>query len=286
MPQFKHQINLEMLQWLIVPTLLIWFAASYLLGVAYQPVWQEHQSQNNLPQILAKADMSQATLNTPKFTWEHTGLVTFWFDDGWLTQYTTAAPILHSYNYPAAISISTDLIGYDAYMFWGQVKRLMHVYNWEITAHSRTHNCEREDFTAEILKNEIIGSQQDLLARGIRPEIYVVPCGKSTPELIQIVKDNYSAMRDATGGLNPIPVVNPYTIHAFTVHDNVSLDQVRQWLKQAKTEKLWLILMFHQIDNSGGEYSLNPNNFEQIVSVVNQAGLPIVLPSQVLNIIP
>ncbi|OGV96623.1 hypothetical protein A2W24_01525 [Microgenomates group bacterium RBG_16_45_19] len=282
----QRSFHPEMLQWLIIPALLIWFSASYLLGIAAQPVWLEHESQKTAQVLAISKDQPPALPAKSDFIWNQTGLVTFWFDDGWLTQYTLAAPLLNKYGYTAAISIPTDLIGYEAYMSWGQVKRLFHVYNWEITAHSRTHNCDRDTFAPEILTPEIIGSQQDLMAQGIRPDIYVVPCGKTTPELIKLVKDNYISMRDATGGLNPIPINDPYTIHAFTLHDHVSLDQVQLWLDQAQTEKLWLILMFHQLDTTGGEYSLDPKKFEVVIQQVTQAGLPVVNPSQVINLLP
>jgi hypothetical protein len=275
-----------LLFWLAIPMLLIWLAASYLLGVARQPAWQDRNTQNQNQVLAAQTDAMQPKIaaTRPPFIWQGTGLVSFWFDDGWLTQYTVAAPLLQAKGYPAALAISSGLVGYDAYMSWGQVKRLYHSYGWEISAHSRTHNCDAGTLTGENLKSEIQGSYQDLINQGLEVESYVLPCGVKTPELISQVKQTYTALRDSEGSLNPLPVADPYILHAYTIHDNVSVNQIETWLAQAAKEKTWLILMFHQVDTGGGDYSLKPDTMAMIINLVNQSGLPVVLPSDALQI--
>ena len=275
-----------LLFWLSIPLLLVWFAASYLLGVARQPVWQDRDTQTGGQVLAAKDQKVIAPIMNPQkdFTWQGTGLVSFWFDDGWLTQYTVAAPILKANNYPGAVAITTDLVGYEAYMSWGQVKRLYHYYQWDVTAHSRTHNCDATTLTPESIQAEIDGSLKDLVNQGIDVDTYVLPCGVQAPEVINHVKQTYVAMRDSGSVLNPLPVTDPYALHAFTIHDNVSLAQIETWLKQAAAEKSWLILMLHQIDNSGGEYGLKPETFQAIVDLVKHSGLPVIGPATGLKI--
>lgn len=277
-----------LLIWLLLPLILVWFAVSYLTGVARQPVWQDRDTQPK-GQVLATQDVLTPLISPPAsddFIWADTGLVTFWFDDGWLTQYTVGVPILEKYGYKAAIAITTDYIGYEAYMTWGQVKRLHHFYQWDISAHSRTHNCDAATFTPASIQTEVVGAYQDLLSQGIDVDTYVLPCSVKTPELIQAIKNTYSAMRDSGSEPNPLPVADPYAIHAITIHDQISLERIQAWVNQAKTEKSWLILMFHQLDRSQTEYSLRPETFDQIVALVQQSGLPVVDPQTVLNITP
>jgi len=273
----------EMIGWLILPILTIWFSASYLLGVSRQPVWQEQQNQGT-PQVLAAIDEPIAAIGPQEFVWSGTGLVTLWFDDAWISQYQVAAPLLKQKGLTGAVAVPTKLMGYEAYMTWGQLKRLRHFYNWEVTAHSRTHNCESQEFTQETLQNEVVGSSNDLLAQGYLVNTYVVPCGKTTEEMAKLVKDNFAAMRIADNGLNPLPLTDSYQILANTIHDGVELKEVKEWLNEANTDKKWLILMFHQIDESGDEYSLSPQKFKDIVELVIESQLPVVLPSQVFEI--
>lgn len=275
----------EMLSWLILPLLFIWLGVSYLLGISRQPAWQAHPTSSDQSQVLAAIDVQTASASATPLHWPGTGLVTFWFDDGWLSQYMVAAPILKENNLPGAISITTGLVGYDAYVSWGQVKRLRYD-GWEITSHSRTHVCDSEKMNEANLKDEIIGSLRDFSAHGIAVSDYVVPCGVLTPDLVNVVKDNYVSLRTATGGLNPLPLETPYHILAYTIHDNVTLPEIKTWLEEASKNQSWLILMFHQLDDLGTEYSLKPEKFEAIVDMVQKSKLPVVLPSQVIQMLP
>jgi len=272
----------EMMGWLTLPVLAIWFSASYLLGVSRQPVWQEQNQRT--PQVLAAIDEPIDAIGTQEFVWAETGLVTLWFDDAWLSQYQVAAPLLKQNGLTGAVAVPTKLMGYEAYMTWGQLKRLRHFFNWEVTAHSRTHNCDSQNFSPETLQSEVVGSNNDLLAQGYLVNTYVVPCGKMTEEMAKLVKDNFAAMRLADNGLNPIPLTDSYQILANTVHDGIEVEEIKTWLNQAEAEKKWLVLMFHQIDESGDEYSLSPQKFKTIVEMVVESQLPVVLPSQVLEI--
>src|SRR5262249_5743061 len=44
----------------------------------------------------------------PKFIWRKTGLVTLWFDNAWLSQFTMVAPIIEIIEAGAALSIRND----------------------------------------------------------------------------------------------------------------------------------------------------------------------------------
>lgn len=46
------------------------------------------------------------------------------FDDGYIDFYTTAAPMLRKYSFPAVAFIPTGLVGGGYYMNWGQIKEL------------------------------------------------------------------------------------------------------------------------------------------------------------------
>ncbi len=117
-------------------------------------------------------------------------------DDGWLTQYTVAWPILKKYEYPFTMFIYTEGLrpgGHFAgggMMTWDQLAEMRDA-NVDIQAHSATHQDMRKRFDAIAKKklseeeyqiwmmNETAGVKKALQDRlGIRVNAFAVPYGK------------------------------------------------------------------------------------------------------------
>ena len=60
------------------------------------------------------------------------------FDDGWVTQYENALPLLSKYHYPATFFVVTDYIGHRGFISWPQLQTL-HTEGMKIGSHSRSH---------------------------------------------------------------------------------------------------------------------------------------------------
>lgn len=50
------------------------------------------------------------------------GVITFRFDNGWITQFTNGKPVLDTYNYNASYFIIPDLLGTTGYMTLAQLQ--------------------------------------------------------------------------------------------------------------------------------------------------------------------
>lgn len=273
----------HLLQWLIVPLVLIWLATNYVLGITRRPQWDTI----NRPaqgQILAAHRESQIAGSVDGYySWNNTGLVTLWFDDGWTSQYTVAGPILKKYGFNGTIAITTGLVGYEAYVTWPQIKRLQ-FDGWELTAHSRDHNCNPENLTPEELEAEIIGSLQDFRNQGLKVDHYVAPCGIYDHGVMEMVKREFLSLRNSDYEVNPLPVVDPYDIKGHAITPTTTLDEISEWIDEAVSTQGWLILMFHQVDASQDDYSIDPETFERILDLVVASDLPVVTPSQALQV--
>jgi hypothetical protein len=264
------------LAWLLIPILLTWVSVSYLMGQITPSHWQASlPKQSNIKQIPAIAS----------YQWDNQGLVTIWFDDAWLSQYQTAFPIMERYGFKGAVAVPTGHIGYESYMNWHQVKRLQFL-GWEISAHSREHNCFLDVVGYSSIQSEILGSKEDLLKQGLQNDIYVAPCGITTPEMVNLIKSNYSSLRTVESGMNPLPIKNKYSLKIIEVNSVTDISEVKSWLQKAKQDRSWLILAFHQIDTEESYFSVTPLNFEKVLFEVKNSKLDVVLPSQVLNIKP
>lgn len=269
----------RMVAWLVVPVLWLWVASV---------IWAEFVISGTgwwsgpaADQVLG-ASIEPVKEDLPAFEWRKTGLVTFWFDDAWLSQYEVGLPVLSKHDFVGAVAVPTHLIEYEAYMKWNQVQRLQ-FKGWEVTSHTRTHICDWTLVDKETVYEEIKLSQVDLWKHGLRADHFVAPCGASG-DTLDLVKETYASSRTVHPGLNPLPVTDPYALKAHTIRLETTADDVAMWLDQAKREKSWLILMYHQIDDSETQYSATPETFEKMVEKVVESGLPVVLPSQALSV--
>ncbi len=270
--------RLSLLSWLVIPVIATWLVGNYLVGLFLQPNWNALGS----PSVMAVVDKK---VKVPPYEWKGTPLITLWFDDGWSTQYSAAFPILEEYDMKGAIAITTDLVESDAYVTWPQINRMSYS-GWEITSHSVDHKCGVDQMSPAGIEMELRDSQKVLEEHGYYTDIYVMPCGKYNDTLKKIAKKYYIALRyaDADVGANPIPVNDLYKIRSYSVSNKTTLESVASWIETAKKENGWLIIVFHQVENTGSTYAITPEFLRQIAEMIKDNGIPVVLPSQVLRI--
>ncbi|HSX18688.1 MAG TPA: polysaccharide deacetylase family protein [Candidatus Saccharimonadales bacterium] len=282
MTKHSHIQRKFLLTWIVLPIIIVWLTTNYLIGIFRSPAWLAEK--NNT--AIASGALAQTGEKPPtiaKYTWNNTGLVTLWFDDGWNSQYTTAYPILEEFGYKAALAVPTNLIGNDPYMGVAQVKKLQ-TNGWEMTSHTRNHNCRLFEANEQTLESELGGSKDDLKRMGLGSDNFVSPCGVDSLQMKTTAEKYYSSFRTSEPGFNPIPVEDPYNLVVQTMRVNVPFSTVQSWIYQARQQHKWLIIMFHQIDSSGTEYSITPSMLHDILGEIEKDQLPVVLPNQVLKI--
>ncbi len=273
-----------LLTWLIVPCIILWFTTNYLIGTFRQPDWANAKTQltNDLSSVPA-ASAKTTIPKIPSYNWNGTGLVTLWFDDAWLSQYTVAYPMVEQYGYKAALAVPTRLVGYDAYMGWAQIKRLQGK-GWEITSHTRTHDCNVYKEDVKTLEAELGGAQEDLKKIGLQSDHFVSPCGVFSPLMKQIAEKYYLSFRTSEPGYNPLPVTDPYYLLVQIMKNTVTLQTVKTWIADAKRDHTWLILLVHQIDEPNAEYSITTTMLHNILEDIKSEDIPVVLPTQALEL--
>jgi hypothetical protein len=88
-----------------------------------------------------------------------TRTVAITFDDGYLSFYTKAWPVLKEYGYPATLFVCSQLVGCANYCNWEQLKEVQ-AAGIEIGSHTRTHPS-LPSLNLEDLNKEVSGSKQE-----------------------------------------------------------------------------------------------------------------------------
>lgn len=230
-----------------------------------------------------------------EFNWYNTGLISLWFDDGFLSAYQNALPLMDDFSYKGAISIVVNHVDDFGYLNWSQLKALQDK-GWETTSQSMSNSCDLGYYTSSVTEHELVKSQQTIKAHGLRAEQFVMPCGYSkqeiadnfvnqAPPIIDLAKQYYSSFRTINKErTNPLPLQDPYNLKAFEITKDTTDEEIQAKLIDALQNKTWLIFFFHQIDESNDSLAISKTRFKSILDKIRNSHLPVVLPKQVLMI--
>ncbi len=115
--------------------------------------------------------------------------ILFTVDDGLLSFYENAWPILKEKKIPFILFINTREVGAFNYMNWDQIIEIYNSDNVEIGNHSHSHEYLVEE-TPEIIKKDILKSIQIFENKlGKNSEFFSYPFGEYSNEFKKIIKD-------------------------------------------------------------------------------------------------
>jgi peptidoglycan/xylan/chitin deacetylase (PgdA/CDA1 family) len=265
------------LSWLLVPIVALWVTTNYIIGLGQTPTWNVSSSQDNVPQTSSKDAPGE------ELVWNgEEGLVTLWFDDAWSSQYDIGLTTMEEFDFKGAMAVPTHAVNTSGYMNWAQLKLMQHK-GWEMTSHSQTHNCDIPTLNEPFVEKELKGARDEMIQHGLFSDNYVAPCGAITPAVTTMAKRYYSSLRGSENGINRLPLTDPYYIKAHTILRESSIEDINAWIAEAKREKAWLIIVFHQIDNGTSEFGTDEGAFRNTLTAVKESGMPVVLPNQVME---
>jgi len=221
------------------------------------------------------------------------GLVSLTFDDGWQSVYDNAIPILDANNFKSTQYIITNAIGdtTNGYMTFDEINS-MHQNGHEIGSHTRTH-ADLTSASAD-LQSEVYGSLSDLLISFNNVNNLAFPYGKYNPTVKSFIKDaGYLGARTVDFGFNDksadkfalkVQIVERGGICGSDTAPLTTLDQVKGWIDEANSNKTWLILVFHQIDNNNSNcYGTTHQMLQDIANYLKTTNTKVITVSQGLS---
>jgi len=155
------------------------------------------------------------------------GTLSITFDDGYLDNFTVAAPILREFGLPATFFVTTSFIAsetvpaWDAHlavphgwMTWDHL-RALRAQGFEIGCHTDTH-INMGSAAPGTIRAELEISKQKVLAElGVAAELFAYPFGGRehiTDLSRKLVREaSFSCCASCHGGVNP-PIADPYAL--------------------------------------------------------------------------
>ncbi len=220
-------------------------------------------------------DYNLTTYNPTGFS---EGLVSIDFDDGWKNIYTNGLPLLQKYGLPSTQYIISGNIGTTGYMTKAQIKAFQ-TQGSEIGSHTVDH-ADLTTLTAAQLNTELSQSQATLRSNfgsSVASE-FATPYGSYNDTVLTAVKKYYVSHRSTDVGFNSKDNFNPYNIVVQNVTATTTVAQVKAWVQQAQTQKTWLVLVYHQVENTiaaGDTDAVKTANLNTELSYIKTSGIAV-----------
>lgn len=208
----------------------------------------------------------------------HSGMVTFYFDDGASDDYDDIYPLFSAQGEVGAICLVTDITDGGANLTWTEA-RTMVANGWEVVNHSVDHT-NHTTYTEAQLEADIAESMGVFASEGLYPTNYAYPHNASN-EMVRRVMRKY--FRSARGG-GALPYVNEkgldtYNIYSVEMDDWTKLATYKALAEEAFREGKWLCFYGHPSGYDAGELE----DLDELIDYIQALTLPIVTPSQALE---
>lgn len=209
-------------------------------------------------------------------------LLTLTFDDGWHSQYENAWSLMKKYGYHGTFYIFTEVIGQERRMTKDEIIDL-HKEGNEIGSHSITHS-DLTTLSASDLDKELTEPKK-ILEEYIQAKVpnFAAPYGATNAKVIEQIKKYYQSNRSVLKGFNSKFQFDPYHIRVQSIDANTSLKQVEAWVDTALKRNLWLVLVYHQVENLEGPITARPVEFEKHLSIIKEKNIEVLTMEQALT---
>jgi peptidoglycan/xylan/chitin deacetylase (PgdA/CDA1 family) len=204
---------------------------------------------------------------------ETTGGISLNFDDAWRSVYDNAFPILKEKGITATVFTITDMVKKKEpqYLNISQLKKLEEA-GWEIGSHTISHK-DLAILKKDELTRELRDSKEFLVNEGFWIESIAMPFGLYDSQVIKETLKYYSNIRTVYKQLNLLSAER--LVDGVVLRKDIDMETIKNRIEEAKAKKAWLVLVFHQIDNSGKEFAVSPDIFRKIVDEVAKSELPV-----------
>jgi peptidoglycan/xylan/chitin deacetylase (PgdA/CDA1 family) len=223
-------------------------------------------------------------------------VVSLSFDDGHISHYATAFPLMRARNMRGAVNVITDRLANPGKgnMTIEQLQFLQR-QGWAVDSHSRAHNRDQ----ALTDEDEVVGSRDYLLAHGIKPvACYRVPGSNHRKAREELAAKIYPLRWGNVIGEKPSPRFTTLPL-VPGIYSGVPLDmrltasreeriaKYQAAVDEVLTKHLYTHFIFHviaELDPPG--YNYTPVEFEALLDYLQAKGIKVIPPGELLQTTP
>lgn len=210
------------------------------------------------------------------------GMLTFAFDDGWDSQFFEAKKKMSEVGFPATAYVIKNKIGTAGYMTLTQLHELENLHRWEIAAHHETDLTTVSLTEAESL---IRSEKQWLTDNGFKrgSDHFAIPNGALNKNLMALFRRVFRTTRTIGVKAETFPPADWHRLRVLNVVNTTSPTEIASAVDDARTNKYWLILLFHKIvaaPSASTEYSIA--NFGTVADDIAADGIGVKTISQAI----
>ncbi|MGZ4519160.1 MAG: polysaccharide deacetylase family protein [Mycobacteriaceae bacterium] len=224
------------------------------------------------------------------------GVVSFTFDDGYMSHYTQAKPYLDKYGYAATEFLICEGVynnaTYPSYMNMQQCQTLENQSDWEVSTHAYTfanHSASYTGISDAAALADMAKARDWIRANGFRgADIFAYPLGNFNANTVQNVRAIFSCGRSISqfGGFvdETFPPADISRLRCMTLGSANTLASAQQAVDRAFANKEWLVFCMHDIVTTATtnlQWSIA--NFQALVDYVNTKTIPVRKVSDVLK---
>ncbi|ATW62250.1 polysaccharide deacetylase domain protein [TM7 phage DolZOral124_53_65] len=210
-------------------------------------------------------------------------VVSFSFDDGFVSQYTKAYPVLSAKGFKPTLYVTPSYIDQTGRLSTAQLQEMMS-FGVELGGHD-TSNNDRVYTETELVTRIETQLQTYIDKLRIRPAGFAYPGGQfgyltdgSGTTVEEVYARYYKYARTINQANRELPTPAKMSrLRVFYVTNAVTPAQVLDALNLAKANGEWFHVVFHDIVDSGAATTVQYNlaDFQQIVDDVEASGVPV-----------
>ncbi|MMZ43647.1 Poly-beta-1,6-N-acetyl-D-glucosamine N-deacetylase precursor [compost metagenome] len=196
------------------------------------------------------------------------GSVQFHFDDGWLTQYTKAFPIMLSKGFVGSIGVISGSVGTTGYMNLPQLREL-HTYGWTIFNHTQTHKDLSTISKAQV-EIELSSCRKWLEQNGFpeSADLVAYPYGGHNEDVLSVMS-HYRLGRSVLEEYEVCPPIQPKVLKVINIYNNTEDIIWQTAIDIAAETGCGVTLLFHKIEDTATDsISFATSKFSSVVNYV------------------
>jgi peptidoglycan/xylan/chitin deacetylase (PgdA/CDA1 family) len=206
-------------------------------------------------------------------------IITITFDDGWESVYTNALPTLQRNGLKTTQYLISGVFDNPSYMSIKQIQSMQKAGH-EVGAHTASH-ADLTQLDEQQLTYELVDSQKALTKHFGAVVDFTSPYGAYNAHTLKVIGQYYRSQKNAEGdpAANELEAINirsgfnALNIKSYSVRKTTTPDDLRKLIKAAQDHNGWLILTYHQVDDSEDLYAITPVVFEQQMELVKNSDI-------------